>query len=185
MGLKVLPPRTRRAREGAAAVEFGIVALPFFMMIFAILELGMVFVLDSVLESAVVDTGRLVRTGQAEAEGFNAAVFKSQLCGRMRIFSADCANRLTVDVREIPRFRTPTLPDPMESGAFEDSSLAYANGQPGSLMVVRAWYRHTLFTPFLSQGLSRLNDGAAMLTATSAFRNEPWQPAGPTPAPAP
>lgn len=181
MGRTVFPPRARRAREGAAAVEFGIVALPFFMMIFAILELGMVFVLDSVLNSAVMDTGRLVRTGEAEAAGFSAAVFKTQVCSRMNIFAGDCGNRLTVDVREIPRFQTPSLPDPMETGAFEDSSLAYANGQPGSLMVVRAWYRHTLFTPFLSQGLSRLNDGAAMLTATSAFRNEPWQPAGPTP----
>ena len=30
-----------------------------------------------------------------------------------------------------------------------------------------------LLTTFLAQGLSRMNDGTAMLTATTAFRNEP------------
>ena len=44
--------RSKRRREGAAAVEFAMVAIPFFLMIFSILELGVVFVLDSVLETA-------------------------------------------------------------------------------------------------------------------------------------
>ena len=47
-------------------------------------------------------------------------------------------------------------------------------GNAGDIMLVRAWYQHTLLTPFLAQGLSKLNDGKAYLTATTAFRNEPW-----------
>lgn len=171
--------RTRRLqrdllanRDGATAVEFALVILPFCFMMFAILEIGLVFVLDSVLENATINTGRLVRTGRASAQSMTSEQFKTQLCNRMSIFSGDCASRVHVDVREIPVFNT-TPPDPMTGGAFNAGALGYTNGAPGSLMLVRVWYKHTLVTPFLAQGLSRLNDGTAMLTATTAFRNEP------------
>ena len=55
----------RRAREGAAAVEFAMVALPFFVLLYSLIELGLVFMIDAVAENAVVDATRLVRTGQA------------------------------------------------------------------------------------------------------------------------
>jgi len=164
--------RFLRAREGSAAIEFGMVALPFTLMVFAILELGLVFVTDSILENAAIETGRLVRTGQASASGMTKEQFKTALCSRMSIFSADCASRATVDVRVIPQFAT-TPPDPMAGGTFDSGSLGYTNGAPGDLILVRVWYRQPLLTTFLAQGLSRLNDGAAMMTATTAFRNEP------------
>lgn len=164
--------RLLKAREGSAAVEFGMVALPFCLMMFAILELGLVFVTDSVLENAAIETGRLIRTGQASAQSMTAAQFKTSLCGRMSIFASDCATRASVDVRVIPQFAT-VPPDPMASGTFNAGSLTYSNGVPGDLVLVRVWYKQPLLTTFLAQGLSRLGDGTAMLTATTAFRNEP------------
>lgn len=172
--------RLLAARDGSAAVEFGMVALPFCLMMFAILELGLVFVTDSVLENATIETGRMIRTGQASAQGMTAAQFKTSLCSRMSIFAPDCASRATVDVRVIPQFAAPP-PDPMAGGAFDAGGMNYCIGNPGSLVLVRVWYRQPLLTTFLAQGLSRLNDGTAMLTATTAFRNEPFAPpAGPS-----
>jgi Flp pilus assembly protein TadG len=161
-----------RAEGGATAVEFGMVALPFCLMMFAILELGLVFVTDSVLENAAIETGRLVRTGQASAQNMTAEQFKTALCERMSIVSGDCPSRASVDVRVIPQFDVDP-PDPMAGGTFDDSSLTYANGAPGDLILVRVWYRQPLLTTFLAQGLSRLDDGTVRLTATTAFRNEP------------
>jgi Flp pilus assembly protein TadG len=162
----------RRAREGSVAVEFAMVALPFCLMIFAILELALVFVTDSVLENATIEQGRLVRTGQAEASGMTAEQFKNGVCARMSVFAVDCANRLTVDVRIIPQFNT-TPPDPMAGGTFNAGGLTYSNGTPGDLVLVRSWYKLPLITTFMAQGLSRLKDGTVRMTATTAFRNEP------------
>jgi Flp pilus assembly protein TadG len=161
-----------RDRDGSAAVEFSLVVLPFCFMIFAILEVALIFTLDSVLENAAISTGRLVRTGQASAQGMTAAQFKTQLCNRMSIFSADCAANATIDVRVIPQFDI-TPPDPLAGEGFDPSGLTYANGNPGDLVLVRVWYKHPLVTTFLSQGLSQVGDRTAMLTATTAFRNEP------------
>lgn len=148
------------------------VALPFCLMMFAILELGLVFVTDSILENATIETGRLVRTGQASAQGMDGARFKTAVCARMSVFSADCPSRLSVDVRVIPQFNV-VPPDPMANGSFNEAAVSYSNGQPGDLILVRAWYRQPLLTTFMAQGLSRLNDGTVRLTATTAFRNEP------------
>ena len=161
-----------RNRDGTAAVEFGLVVLPFCVMIFAILEVALIFTLDSVLENAAVATGRLVRTGQASAQGMTAAQFKTSLCSRMSVFQGDCAANATIDVRVIPQFNT-TPPDPLAGEGFDPSGLTYANGNPGDLILVRVWYQHALLTSFLSQGLSNVGDRTAMLTATTAFRNEP------------
>ncbi len=165
--------RPKRAREGSAAVEFAMIGLPFIFMLFAIAEIAFVFVLDSALENAVIETGRLVRTGQADAASMTEANFTERVCERMTIFATGCVTKVKVDVREIPQFTAPTLPDPLEGGEFSNESLAYDNGDPGSLMLVRAWYPHTLFTPFLAQGLAR-SGSEAWLMATTAFRNEPW-----------
>ncbi len=161
-----------RNRDGSAAVEFGLVVLPFCVMIFAILEVALIFTLDSVLENAAISTGRLVRTGQASAQGMTAAQFKTELCSRMSIFSGDCEAKATIDVRVIPQFNAP-LPDPLAGEGFNPGGLSYANGNPGDLVLVRVWYRHPLLTTFLSQALSDVGNQTAMLTATTAFRNEP------------
>lgn len=168
------PIRTDR-REGQAAVEFAIVAAPFFFMLFAILELALVFVTDSVMENAILETGRLVRTGQAQTASMTAEEFKENLCDRMSIFSNDCDTRATIDVRVLDQFRDADPPDPMEGGEeFDDSELVFDAGAPGSLILIRVWYEQPLLTPFLSQALSRLDDGKMVMTATTTFRNEPY-----------
>ena len=172
-------PVDRRSREGATAVEFAMVAFPFFFLLFAILEIGLLFVTDAVLENAVIETGRVIRTGEADNARITAEQFKASLCTRMTIFSADCPSRATVDVRAIAQFRNVAPPDPLANGkAFDASGLTYATGQPGSLMLIRVWYRQPLVTPFMSQAMSQLEDGDTILMATTTFRNEPFTAAG-------
>lgn len=149
--------------------------LPFSFMMFAILELGMVFALDSVLSNATMESGRLIRTGQARAANMTAPQFRDDLCGRMGVFAVQCDERVRIDVRVIPAFGAP-VPDPMSSGvSFDESQLTFDPGTFGSPVLVRIWYKQPLMTPFLSKGLSRLSaeSRSARLTASTAFRNEP------------
>ncbi|WP_293826739.1 TadE/TadG family type IV pilus assembly protein [uncultured Brevundimonas sp.] len=166
--------RRRQGRDGVAAVEFAMVALPFFLMIFSILELGMVFVLDSLLETATMESGRLIRTGQADQQKFTAARFKTELCDRMVLFKSDCITRATIDVRVIPQFATPDPPDPITNGEMDPSKTLFDGGDPGDLILVRVWYAHPMASPLLSQAASRIGPGKVLLQSATAFRNEPW-----------
>lgn len=151
------------------------VILPFSLMMFALLELGLIFVVDSVLANATLESGRLIRTGQASAAGMDADDFRDDLCGRMSVFSAQCEERVSIDVRVIPTFGT-VPPDPMANGtSFDDGQMTFNYGTFGSLVLVRVWYKQPLFTTFLSKGLSRLSNerNSARLLSATAFRNEP------------
>lgn len=182
MRLSLIRRRRRVAaqthREGAAAVEFAMVAAPFFFMIFAVLELGLVFLVDSVLENAVVTSSRLVRTGQAEGRNLTAAQFKTALCAEMSVFQADCASRADVDVRVMPEFRDGIPDSPIKNGVLDKSQMQYNRGAPGDLMLVRVFYSQPLVTPFMQQAMSRLNSGAAVISVATAFRNEPYRGPG-------
>ncbi len=154
------------------------VATPFFFMIFAVLELGLVFLVDSVLENAVMETSRLIRTGQADTGNISASQFKTALCAEMSVFQGDCASRADVDVRVMPEFSDGIPDSPIKNGAMDRNELQYDRGEPGDLMLVRVFYSQPLVTPFMQQAMSRLSSGAAVISVATAFRNEPYR--GPT-----
>ena len=54
--------RFRRDQRGVTAVEFGMVATPFFALLFAIIETALVFWTTQVLETAVTNASRRVYT---------------------------------------------------------------------------------------------------------------------------
>ena len=56
----------RRNNRGSAAVEFSLIAVPFFALFFAIVETGIVFFASQVLETATQDSARMIMTGQAQ-----------------------------------------------------------------------------------------------------------------------
>lgn len=164
----------RARREGAAALEFAIVATPFFFLIFAIMELAMLFVVNSVLENATMDASRLVRTGLVEEEGISKDAFKTALCAKMGVLSHDCEARTDIDVRVVPQFRNDPPPEPFANGSLDKNQLQYLPGDPGALVLIRVWYSMPLVTPMLSQAVSRANSGQAVLSVATAFRNEPY-----------
>jgi hypothetical protein len=166
--------RPQRRREGAAAVEFAIVALPFFFVIFAVLELAVIFLVDSTLEAAVQQAARLVRTGQAQGGAISQGQFRTAMCEAMNVFEGDCEQRTVIDVRPIPQFRDPNPPDPIVNGAFDPSQTGFDPGAAGNLMLVRVWYQQPVATPMLSRALTRVGSGDAVISVTTAFRNEPF-----------
>ena len=62
--------RLLRQQDGAAAIEFGLVAAPFLALVFAILETAIVFFAGQALETAAADSARLIMTGQAQTQGY-------------------------------------------------------------------------------------------------------------------
>lgn len=164
----------RPRREGATAVEFAIVAVPFFFVIFAVLELGVIFLVDSTLEAAVQQATRLVRTGQAQSGAVSPAQFRTAMCEAMNVFENDCETRAVVDVRPVPSFNAPNPPDPIVDGQFNEDQTDFDPGASGDLMLVRVWYRQPVITPMLSRAMTRLESGDAMIQVTTAFRNEPF-----------
>lgn len=179
------PPLLRRflrRKDGAAAVEFGLVALPFFALMFAIIETALVFFAGQVLETAVADSGRLILTGQAQSKKFDAAKFKAEVCGAdptqnpgYKMYGLfDCEGGLQVDVRTYTSFAAINNAKPIDADGKLTFTPTYAPGGPGQIVVVRLAYAWPIHVSLLGYSLSDLAGGNRLLLATAAFRNEPF-----------
>lgn len=165
--------RFERDESGANAIEFGLVAIPFFALMMAIIEAAMAFFAGQVMETALRDAARLIRTGQAQAQGsFNAAAFKTEVCNRIPAL-LQCTG-LSVDVREYNSFAAADFNSPTSGGNFDPSQVQFDIGGPGSVIVARAFYEFPSFANILGSSLSRQANGKILLVSTSTFRNEPF-----------
>lgn len=172
--------RLLRRDDGTAAIEFGLVIVPFLGLMFAILETALVFFAGQVLETAVADSARLILTGQADSAGYNATTFKTQVCNRL-LALFDCT-KLSLDVATATSFSSanfsrPLVPDPLNPGKMkvDTSSFGYQASNPGQIVVVRVVYEWPTFVKGLGLNLSDLSDGNRLLMSTAAFRNEPYK----------
>ena len=72
--------RMIKSENGAAAVEFSLVAFPFFMVMGCICETGIMLFTEYSIQAGVQDAARQIRTGQAQNSSMSAANFKSKIC---------------------------------------------------------------------------------------------------------
>jgi Flp pilus assembly pilin Flp len=132
-------------RRGATTVEFGIIAVPFLVLVLAILELALVFLASGSLDTA---TAGAARTESLAGVVPTRAAVAERICGEMPGFGRDCGSALQVELEE----------------------LAASSGG-SSIVVVRAVYRWPLLSPLIGRVLAG-GDGAIALVATNAFRLE-------------
>jgi len=168
--------RFRRNRRGSAAVEFAMIATPFFALLFAIIETSIVFFAGQVLETVTQDSARLVQTGQAQAAAYDAANFKKLVvCARpLANLLFDCMSGVYVDVQSYPAFSSVVITDPIDAAKNFTNNMQYNPGNAGDIVVVRAFYQWPLFVTGLGYNISNLSGSKRLLSATAAFRNEPY-----------
>jgi hypothetical protein len=167
--------RIVRQQDGAAAVEFALVAAPFLALVFAIMETAIVFFAGQALETAVADSARLIMTGQVEDQKLTQAQFKDAVCAKIYgLFN--CQNGVHVDVKKFSSFESITTPMPSPVDANGNyQNLGYDPGKRGDIVVVRLFYQYPVYVSLLGYGasMSDVVGGKRLLAATAAFRNEP------------
>ena len=173
-----------RDESAAVAVEFGILALPFFTIVFAILETAMVFFAGQILDSAVNDSSRLIRTGLATtASGYTANDYRNAICARLYgLF--DCADneKLRIKVTEIAAntfaSAAPTPPVNPNCATLGTCNLTiaqtYEPGVGSSVVLVEAYYKWPTIVNLPMFDLATMSDGTRLLSAVRVFRNEPF-----------
>lgn len=162
-----------RDPSGASALEFALVAVPLVLMLLAALQVGLVYFANFTLENATAQGARLIRTGQAQTQNFDAGKFKSEVCKHLSDL-LPCA-KLQLDVRRFTSFSGADLTDPLDSSGNLKTNFTYDPGQGGDVVVVRAFYPWDLPALLPSEiSLSNMKGGDRLLIATVAFRNEPF-----------
>lgn len=161
-------------RRGMAAVEFALIAAPFFFIIFGLMEICLIFIMTTVLEHAVSESARAIRTGQAQEAGFSRIEFRNSVCDEM-FGLMGCDSNLHIDVKRLNSFSSANLGSPIDSdGNFDDGSFEFQPGGANDIVAVRVYYEWGLITPIMSAPLANLANGKHLISATTVFRNEPF-----------
>lgn len=175
--------RWRKDESGVTAVEFGLIAAPFMLLIFGIISVCLYFFTNFTLENAVWHTARALRTGQVQQSkgAYSSAstaqdrkdAFKQALCAMAPTF-LDC-NKMVVIVQSTANFGGIVEPKCATNGVMVDQSAATFNtGAATSVVLVTVCYPWDFGgkLPFVKIG--NLQNGAVLLQASVAFRTEPY-----------
>ena len=149
-----------RATEAAAAIEFAMVGSIFVLLVCMTLELGLTLFTQSVMENALRDAARLIRTNQAT----NSSTFVSAVCKEVgTVLIKSCSTNLQYYVASASSFSTLHA----KSGTLPNS---YSRGSSGSDMLAQIAYKRSTLIPWAAKFLGNSD----LLIATVAFQNQPY-----------
>ena len=172
-GLFALVRRLGKDRSGATMVEFTLLMVPFFILLFGVFEVGLVIWGGLELDNATSDAARLVRTGQAQVGKFDSNKFRQEICSRVALLF-DCDTKLHLAVETFASFGNMAAPDPLDNKGNLKQNFSFDLGGPQDVVLVSTFYEWPLLNIVSSMSFSNMADGNYLLRSAAAFRNEPF-----------
>jgi Flp pilus assembly protein TadG len=163
--------RLARDRHGTALLEFALVAAPLMALLIAILETGLLFFAQEILQNATNQAARTIMTGQAQTQGLSSAQFLQNVCAYAAPLS--CAN-IYVNAQTFNSFSGVSRLNPLQNGNVNAAKLNYQVGGPGDIVLVQVFYQWPVQLGPLNFNLANMSGNNNLLVATEVFRNEPY-----------
>lgn len=170
--------RFARNGRGSVAIEFAALALPFALLVFAILESCISFAAQQVLMNTTDDVARQFRTGQLRPADIekDEQLVRNLICEQLEIVVSDGCPGLLIDLKPHETFgqaaavRIKFTPD----NDIDDSEFSIKPGKSEAINQLRVFYKWPVMTDFLRKSMSNLKDGKTMHFATVTWKNEPF-----------
>ncbi|HTV70054.1 MAG TPA: TadE/TadG family type IV pilus assembly protein [Rhizobiaceae bacterium] len=161
-------------RKGSTAIEFTMLAIPFSMLVFAILESCISFAGQQVLANTTDDIARQVRTGQRR--DLDKETLEDLVCARIQFMVAENCPGLIVDLRQYDTF-TKAAAEKIKYTADNDIDTTGFDVKPGgkgTKNMLRIFYKWPVMTDLMRRSMSNLKDGKTLHFASVTWQNEPY-----------
>jgi Flp pilus assembly pilin Flp len=196
MGKRVIIlKRCLNDRRGATAIEFAIVAFVFFMMMFAIIEYGLIMLTKVAIESSTIQISRSASIGSVGA-GCNDRVCEIRRLVQEKTLGLIDAQSVSVTATVVsgPTTATPPKPDicldnsatpyPPTCGVWQENGgdpLSYnppaalgatSIGNAGDVVEIRVTYLWRVLFPMFRSYFGK--NGVLTISASTVIKNEPF-----------
>ncbi|KAA3502505.1 MULTISPECIES: TadE/TadG family type IV pilus assembly protein [Rhizobium/Agrobacterium group] len=181
------------SREGTAAIEFAILAIPYFLVVFAIIETFIALMAEQVVVNATETMARRLRTGQISSS-ISKEDFRKSFCDEVSVMitcSLDeikTEQKLYIDLRSFTAFKDIPTTVPLKAyGEYYDLDTAqfgFKPGGPETINMLRVYYRWRVIADIIRPYLTKIRpaDGSMpshfLIVATDAFVNEKYTTSG-------
>ena len=167
--------RFRNNSRGTVAIEFAMIALPFFLLVFAIIEVGLSFMAQQVMANATDEIARRLRTGELRAANVSGNQLHDRICARLFLPEAGCPN-LVVDLQTYASFTNVPVTIPLTaSGDVNANGFKNSVGGASTINQLRVFYRWPILTNLMRNRIDSINGtGRTLLFSTATWKNEPF-----------
>lgn len=175
MGILQNLKKLTRNEDGVAAVEFALLAIPFVYIVVGIIEMCLMFTAGNMLHGGTGIAGRLIRTGQLQAQADPETAFRNALCDHVSIF-LDC-DKIVYEVIDLSEggFSSASVAPPTITEDGEMEASEFNPGEEESVILVRASYLYPIVTPIFADLLSDAPNHSKLFISTLVLKNEPYR----------
>ncbi len=125
-----------RANGGSAILEFAFIAPVFFLLLFAIIEIGVIFFAQSTLQHATNNLGRMIRTGQVQGQNLTQDAVRQLVCNDISAL-IPCDNNLYIDIEAFSGFGSITFTPPVDQNGNMIPQNNFKVGNACDVVLVR------------------------------------------------
>ncbi len=171
--------------DGTTAIEFAIVAVPFFMFLFALIGISMFFFVMTSIDKGMDKQSRKIRTGEAQSTNMTVNDFKQAVCASAGTW-IKCPS-VQIFVQHFPDWAQ-VQPQACLNGSGQvvtnnaggSDKIAQYSGTASEVVLVTTCYKWDFAKKLPYLKLGNMSDNAMMMQSATAFRTEPYTPpAGP------
>lgn len=162
--------------EGATAVEFSMVGIPFILMIVGIIEMAMMFTAQSLLQESTFSAARLIRTGQlqqATGGGDPQDAFRTAVCSFAELL-IPCAD-IQFQVQQVPSFADADDMPPLFDADGNMQNTGFDPGEENDVVLIRVVYNYPIITPLMQPVLTNTNGASRRMISTIVLQTEPYK----------
>jgi Flp pilus assembly protein TadG len=163
------------SKKASAAVEFGLVAAPFFALLMALFQTALVFFAARVLDVTTLQASRYILTGQAQNANYTQANFATYVCNNT--FALFTCGNFMINVNTYNSFSSASTTAPtltFNKNGQVTNTWTYSPGGPNDIVVVQVMYQWPVVLGPLGFSLANLSNGNRLLMSTAVFKNEPY-----------
>lgn len=153
--------------RGATAIEFALISPILFFSLLSLIEIGVMTMMSTSLDNAVIEASRRIRTGRSDAPS-SASGFEDLVCANMGGSIGDCRDRLVISVQKYTAFAN------AGAAATSQPSGQFDKGGQNDIILVKANYKWPVITPMLLSAYPQ-QDMQVTLASRFAFKNEPFE----------
>lgn len=161
----------RKNRDGATAIEFSMLFMPYLLISLGIIELSLMYLSASLVEGATDAAARLIKTGKVQqTNGDPEQMFRDALCESAAVL-VDC-EEFVIEVTRIDSYGdySPATFD----GNGDMVPQGFDPGGANDKVVIRVAYRYEMITPLVGPLLNGPG-GSTLFMSTIVLQSEPYE----------
>ncbi|MGN7439169.1 MAG: TadE/TadG family type IV pilus assembly protein [Alcanivorax sp.] len=161
----------KKNRDGATAIEFSMLFMPYLLISLGIIELSLMYLSASLVEGATDSAARLIKTGKIQqTNGDPQQMFRDALCDFATVL-VDCEDFI-IEVTTIDSYGD------YSAATFDSNGDLIPQGfDPGASndrVVIRVAYRYQMITPIVGPLLNGPG-GSTLFMSTIVMQSEPYE----------